>query len=67
MSRLRKGGMTSQVSDGRGGAGWSSRQERAHSILVGDHAFFWPLIGKAGKAALLGRTEFMPLFGSFFV
>jgi hypothetical protein len=59
--------MTSQVSDGRGGAGWSSSQERAPSILVGDHAFFWPLIGKARKAALLGRAEFMPLFGSFSV
>lgn len=59
--------MTSQVSDGRGGAGWSSSQERAHSILVGDHALLWPLIGEAGKAALLGGAEFMALFGSFFV
>lgn len=63
--------MTSQVSDGRGGAGWSqpgqADRERAHSILVGDHALFWPLIGEARKAALLGRAEFMPLFGSFFV
>lgn len=59
--------MTSQVSDGRGGTEWSSSQERARSILVGDHALLWPLIGEAGKAALLGRAEFMALFGSFFV
>lgn len=59
--------MTSQVSDGRGGAGRSNSRERAHSILVGDHALFWPLIGKARKAALLGRAEFIPLSGSFFV
>lgn len=59
--------MTSQVSDGRGGAGWSSSQERAHSILVGNHALLWPLIGEARKAALLGRADFMVLFGSFFV
>lgn len=47
--------------------GAASRQQRAHSILMGDPALFWPLVGKAGKAALLGRAEFMPLFGSCFV
>lgn len=56
--------MTSQVSDGRGGAEWSSSQEKAHSILVGDHALLWPLIGEAGKAALLRGAG---LLGSFFV
>lgn len=37
---------------GRGGAGWSSSQERGHSILVGDHATPLAPIGRVGKAAL---------------
>lgn len=46
--------------------GATSRKGHAASSL-GDRALFWLLIGKARKAALLGRAEFMPLFGNFFV
>lgn len=55
-------------------AGWSSKQEGAHSIFVGDHAS--PLAplpqwqGWEGSIVsgltLLGRAEFMSLFLSFF-